>query len=160
MNQFYKFAGFPNPFEITEDPESIEAANHVAAILGDPEKSLAVELGVTVAVIDNSATFDASRTPPPPFGHYSIKVGDAKPVPVSQLVDLFNNANPERVRIDLNESGIGTLGPNPLPLPFGYNFAYQSAYMTEPLALDPGPVPANILGYIAGLERKKKAGKK
>lgn len=156
-NEFYTYLGVPNPFEVTVDPQSREAADIVANLLGNPETTLSEQLGTPVVVVDNYATWDSNVFPMPALGRYSVKAGDSKPVLVSDVVDWFNTYNPEALRIALNERGIGTLGPNPLPLPFGYNFAYQSAYMTDPLALDPGPIPNNILGYIAGLEKRKKA---
>lgn len=157
-NEFYKYLGEPNPFEIKFDPNSREAADAVANILGDPTRSLAPVLGVEVSVVDNGDSFDTSRFPLPPYNRYSVKVGDAKPVLVGDIVGWFNNDNPERLRIDLNEVGIETLGPPPLPSPKDANVAYQSAYIFDPMALDPGPIPNWLLG-LAAKNRKAAAAK-
>ncbi len=156
-DSFYTFAGVPNPFQVDEDPNSIEAAAHVSNILCGPN-SLALQLGVQCIVHDRSLTWNATVFGPiPAEQRFDVQVTGAKPVLVTEFVNLFNTADPNGLRVTLNKDyGIGTLGPLPAPLPFGYQFAYVTNYYLDPASLDPGPIPANILAYIANLEKAKR----
>ncbi len=143
---FYDYAGIKNPFEVVEPVDSLEAAQKVLAILGEGE------------IVDLGDTWNASQFPLPPYGRYSIKVpGASKPTKVGDIVYWFNNDNPERLRIDLNEVEIGSLGPVPLSAPPPFNgVAYASNYIFNPESKDPGPLPNWLLARIAKASKAKK----
>ncbi len=136
---WYEVLKMKNPFQIDEDPNSKEAGQHVLAILTHP-MFLAQQLGVTVELTYDKPHFDThgGDVPMADKEAYAIVVSGApRPVFVSELVNYFNGQNPERLRITLNELGIGVLGPNPLPC----LVSYSSNYVKDPLATEPGPVP-------------------
>lgn len=138
-NPWYVAMKMVNPFQIDEDPNSKEAAEHVLAIFTDP-RYLADQLGVTVDLTYDTPHFDThgGDAPAPAKDLYKIVVSGApRPVAVSELVSYFNEQGPDRLRITLNELGIGILGPNPI----GCLASYPSNYVTNPAATDPGPVP-------------------
>ncbi len=150
MNTWFKDNQMINPFQVDEDPTSQEAADHVVTILGG-EGSLAETLGITVKWAETPWDTNGGTVPLPPAKRFVIYVSGApRPVELGDLVMMLNGDSPDRLRLDLNELGIPTLGPPPLPA----YASYTTNYSRNPAALDPGPVPKYAMKPVAVKAKK------